>query len=637
MTETPEKTPEEVADELMAKAGMSPGAREPPPRHDGKSNGNGYESEIIQLEIARLAKLSEAQYEIERTAAAKRLGMRASVLDKQVDAERRKSGGDDGKQGHALSLPEPKPWSEPVNGAELLHDLVAAIRRHVIMPEHCAIATALWIIHTYLLNGLHISPRLAITSPEKQCGKTTLIDVLTPLVWRPLSIANTTASPIFRAIEVQRPTLLIDEADTFLSENEELRGILNSGHRRGGSVLRTVGDDFEPRQFSTYSACAIALIGRLSGTLADRSIAIELQRRLNSESIEPFRSDRTERLDRLASKAARWAANNLDRLREADPAMPPGVFNRVADNWRGLLAIADIAGGEWPQRARLALEAARAAAEDDSTRAQLLADIRTIFAERGIDRLPSGALVDALVAIEGRPWAEWKAGKPLSQNGLARLLKPLKIAPDNVRVGDKVPKGYYLVQFEDAFRRYLKQEGGFKPLHRYNADEMDASCTFQTATPEAYVAAGKCEKPNNDGHCSGVAVAKRDDGASEAPIPICNHCGGPGRDADPLSAWDWEGWPDGIWLHRRCEGAWHDSEGFCTGFGSTSRSESSSVGIDPLDVGLNPWPRCRVCGRPGGVEWRDIDGLQVPLHDGCQPAWADKQSSPQSPNGGDAA
>jgi putative DNA primase/helicase len=324
----------------------------------GGNGGNGHdESEVIQLEITRLARLNLVEYDRVRKAAAQRLEMRAAILDRVVEAERKKFG-DDCKQGHALTLPEPKPWPAPVDGTELLHDLVAAIRRHVVMPEHCAIATALWIVHTHLLDGLHISPRLAITSPEKQCGKTTLIDVLTPLVWRPLSIANTTASPIFRAIEVQRPTLLMDEADTFLSENEELRGILNSGHRRCGSVLRTVGDDFEPRQFSTYSACAIALIGRLPGTLADRSIAIELQRRLNSESIEPFRSDRTERLDGLASKAARWAADNLDRLREADPAMPPGVFNRVADNWRGLLAIADIAGGEWPQRARLALEAA---------------------------------------------------------------------------------------------------------------------------------------------------------------------------------------------------------------------------------------------------------------------------------------
>lgn len=521
-------------------------------RESHHAGGNGYdESQLIQLEIMRLAKLGVAAYEVERAAAAKRLGMRASVLDKLVEAERRQTG-DDGKQGHALTLPEPRPCSEPVDGAAMLSDLAAAIRRHVVMAEHSADATALWVVHTYTLDAQHISPRLAITSPEKQCGKTTLLDVLTPLVWRPLLIANATASPIFRAIEIQRPTLLIDEADTFLGENEELRGILNSGHRRGGSVLRTVGDDFEPRQFATYSACAIALIGKLPGTLADRSVTVELQRRLDSEPIESFRFDRTAHLDDLARKTARWAVDNLVRLRSADPAMPPGVFNRLADNWRGLLAIADIVGGNWPQRARRALEAARTAVEDESIRVQLLTDIKAAFLERGVERLPSGELVDALVDIEGRAWAEWKAGKPLSQNGLARLLKPLKIIPDSVRIGSRTPKGYYLVQFEDAFRRYLLQKGECKPQHRNNADEMGTSTLFEPQHNADGVADGECEKQNNDGHCCGVA----DRNGGEAAERRCDHCGGLERTGDVLNSWDWPGRPDGIWLHPRCEAGW---------------------------------------------------------------------------------
>jgi hypothetical protein len=165
--------------------------------HAPHNGGNGRdELEIIQLEIVRLSKLSVAAYEVERAAAAKRLGMRASVLDRLVEAER-KAAGDDNRQGHALTLPEPQPWPDPVDGAAFMHDLAAVIRRHVVMPEHSADAVALWVVHTYTLDALHISPRLAITSPEKGCGKTTLLDVLAPLVWRPLAIANTTASPIF--------------------------------------------------------------------------------------------------------------------------------------------------------------------------------------------------------------------------------------------------------------------------------------------------------------------------------------------------------------------------------------------------------------------------------------------------------
>jgi putative DNA primase/helicase len=228
-----------------------------------------------------------------------------------------------------------------------------------------------------------------------------------------------------------------------------------------GSVLRTIGDDFEPRSFSTYSACAIALIGKLPATLADRSVPIELRRRRSDEPIEPFRFDRIERLDQLARKTARWAADNGDRIRGADPDMPAGIFNRAADNWRPLLAIADAAGGEWPARARRAIQRTGAAAGDDeqSVRVLLLADIRVIFAERGADRMASAELVEALVAIEGRPWAEWKAGKPISANGLARALAPFRIKPDTIRMSDRTPKGYQLAHFQDAFDRYLPQEG----------------------------------------------------------------------------------------------------------------------------------------------------------------------------------
>jgi putative DNA primase/helicase len=411
------------------------------------------------VEISRLAGLRIIEYERERIHAAERLDIRTPILDRLVAAERAKSN-DDGKQGRTLSLPEPEHWPDLVNGADLLDALSSSIRRHVVMPDYAADTAALWTVHTYLLAVFGISPRLAVSSPEKGCGKTTLLDVLSRLVMRPLPTANATASVIFRVVEMQRPTLLIDEADSFLSENEELRGILNSGHRQGGSVIRTVGEDFEPRSFSTYSACVIALIGKLPATLADRSVPVDLRRRRPDEAIESFRFDRTEHLDQLARKSARWATDNANRIRGADPDIPDGVFNRAADNWRPMLAIADAAGCEWPARARRIIQRAGAAAggDEQSVRVNLLADIRAIFTERGADRLPSAELVEALVAIEGRPWPEWKAGKPISANGLARLLAPFGIKPDTIRMGDRTPKGYQLAHFEDAFIRYLPQE-----------------------------------------------------------------------------------------------------------------------------------------------------------------------------------
>jgi putative DNA primase/helicase len=290
-------------------------------------------------EIARLAALTPVQYERERKAAAERLDIRATILDKLVQAERPE---DDSKQGRAISFPEPEPWPEPVSGARLLDGIADAISKHIILADAARDTTALWSVHTYLLDGSLVSPRLAVTSPEKRCGKTTLLDVCSRLALKPLSAAHVTAAAMFRTVEAYRPTLLIDEADTFLRDNEELRGIINSGHRKGGSVLRTVGDDHEPRAFATYAACAIALIGRLPETLHDRSVIVALKRRLPSEPIKSFRSDRTEQLDALARQAARWASDNAERVANADPKMPEGVFNREADNWRPLLAIADI-------------------------------------------------------------------------------------------------------------------------------------------------------------------------------------------------------------------------------------------------------------------------------------------------------
>jgi len=280
------------AQERVAPQPNAPG----PQRRSAKPNGSG-KADPTDVEIARLAELSAVQYERERTGAAERLGIRVSILDRLVAADREP---DDSKQGRALKLHEPEPWHEAVNGTELLNNLSAVIRQHVVMPDHAADTAALWVVSTYLLDVFGITPRLAVTSPEKGCGKTTLLDVLSHLVWRPLPTANATVSAIFRVVEMLRPTLLIDEGDTFLSENQELRGILNTGHRRGGSVTRTVGEDFEPRAFSTYSACAISLIGKLPATIADRSVPIDLRRRRADETIEPFRFDRTDHLDRLA-------------------------------------------------------------------------------------------------------------------------------------------------------------------------------------------------------------------------------------------------------------------------------------------------------------------------------------------------
>jgi Protein of unknown function (DUF3631) len=506
---------------------------EQPEESRGESRGESQEPSAADAEITRLAKLSISEYEHEREAAAKKLKFRASILDKVVAAERERLNPDDGsKQGHAIAFPDPELWPDPVEGASLLDDLAEAIRKHVVVPDHARDACALWVVHTYLTDRFLISPRLGVRSPTKGCGKTLLLDVLDRVVARPLPTANVTAAAIFRVIEAHRPTLLVDEADTFLRDNDELRGVLNSGHRKGGAVLRTVGDDYEPRSFATYAPCVIALIGSLPDTLHDRAVTVDLKRRLPSEKVEPFRPDRASHLDVLARKAARWAKDHGELLADADPAMPDGIANRPADNWRPLLAIADVAKGEWPERARKAAEAAHIAAADDaeSRLELLLGDIRMAFDEASKTEMASADLVKALIALEGRPWAELgKSRKSLTQNGLARRLKPLGTAPGFIGPEHARLRGYKLAQFKEAFERYLPLEGDSNRSTVQNAANTGTSDDSKACSQDNGCTVEKCEKPNNDGLLNGCTVAKGGNGAARTSRPLDDGVG--------LSAW----------------------------------------------------------------------------------------------------
>jgi putative DNA primase/helicase len=476
-------------------------------------------------ELKRLASLPIIDYERARADAAKRLGVRAPMLDRLIAMKRAEFNldRDSGKQGHALDLPSPEPWPEPVDGAKLLDDMTAAIKRHVVLSEHEARGAALWCVHTYLVDCFLISPRLAIRSATHRCGKSTLVDIVSYLALRTLPSANVTAASVFRVVEACRPTLLIDEADTFLPEADELRGVINSGHRRGGSVVRTVGDDHEPRKFSTYAACAIALIGKLPATLHDRSApVVDLKRRLMSEKVERFRLDRTAHLDELARKTARWAADHADEIRDADPELPPALFNRDADNWSPLLAIAEAAGGKWPERAREAAAICCAApgVEDASQLELLLGDIRDVFAANqadestSADEITSAALVRQLIDIEGRPWAEMgKSQKPLTQNKLARMLKPLGVGPEEIGPTASRLRGYKRGRFADAFDRYLSPEEGSQSVHPSRTQQNQATPRiFKPSSGSGLDACENLGNPSNSSQLDGWTVAKGGDG-----------------------------------------------------------------------------------------------------------------------------
>jgi hypothetical protein len=407
--------------------------------------------------VARLAALPDIDYAQLRAAEAKQLGVRVSDLDKAVRKERMTA--DDSKQAQVrrLEIANPPRWASPVDGKVLLEELCTFFSRHLSLPSGGKTILALWAIHTHCYDVFRHTPRLAVRSPEKGCGKTTVLDLLELVVARPLAAANVTPAATFRAIESANPTLLIDEADTFLARSQELRGVLNAGHKRGGQVVRCVGDDHEPSAFAVFAPAAIAAIGSLPSTIHDRSITLMMKRAIGTERPMPITRETEAAGHRLASQAARWVADNVTELGKAVADLPDVLANRKADNWRPLMAIGLVAGGDW-LTAAIQLASASASDDDDAgLLAMLLADLKAIFTEAKEDRLSTAYLVNRLIEKEDRPWPEMpNTNKALSSHRLTRLLKTVGATRKQWRSGNLGARdwGFYRTDLEDAFARY---------------------------------------------------------------------------------------------------------------------------------------------------------------------------------------
>ena len=315
-------------------------------------------------------------------------------------------------------------------------------------------------MHAHGFDCAEHSPRLHFSSPAPRCGKTTLLNTVKAMVPKPVSTENISQSALFRIVEMAQPTLLIDEADILLKDNDDLRAMLNAGHSRGGTVIRTVGDDFEPRGFSVWGPVVIAGIGQIPITIEDRSISISLRRRKRDEEITRLRSNRTDHLKTLARRAARWIADHTVSLNNADPKLPDELGDREHDNWRPLIAIADLISEDLGTRARAAAIAiSKDETKDDDTAAILcLSDVADVFATQNKTKLASETIVIKLVAKEDRPWASWRKGKPMTQNSLARLLKPFGIRPKTLRISEQTEtfRGYEVEPIKEAKARYCE-------------------------------------------------------------------------------------------------------------------------------------------------------------------------------------
>ena len=409
------------------------------------------DSEIpITEKIMELAKLTSLEYELQRKDAAKALNVRASVLDDAVYAARPNEPQPD----EASPFSDVEPWHSNVEGDGLLTELHQTIQRFCVLPDHSDVLMAAWILHAWTHDAADISPILAFISPEKRCGKTTALSVVGVLTPKAMHSVNISTSVLFRVVQKYCPTVLIDEGDTYLAENGEIRGIINGGHNRlTAFVWRSTGDDHEPTRFRVWSPKVIALIGKLPDTIEDRALVIPLRRKQAGENVERFRADRLDKFLPLRRRAKRWADDNMKRLRSLEPDIPDVLNDRAQDNARAICAIADIAGGEWPKTIRDALVGLAALADDEpqSAGVLLLRDIAEILQTRKGARIGNADLCEALCALEESPWAEWRRGSPITTRGIARLLKPFGISPSR----DRSLRFYSLPDFEDALKRYV--------------------------------------------------------------------------------------------------------------------------------------------------------------------------------------
>jgi hypothetical protein len=347
------------------------------------------------------------------------------------------------------------------DSARLLDDLQAFLARFIVYPsQHHSDAHALWVAHCWWMDHWESTPRIAFLSPEPGSGKSRALEVTEPLVPRPVHAVNTTSAYLFRTVSdpLGRPTIPYDECDTLFGpkakEHEEVRGMINAGHRKGAVAGRCVvrGKIVETEELPAYAAVALAGLDDLPDTMMSRSVIVRMKRRAPAECIEPWRRringpDAAELYKRLLD----WSAVATP-LEDGWPDMPTGVEDRDADIWEALLAVADLAGGRWPDTARAAAVALvnEAKTRPPSLGVLLLADIHTVFDEDGRDLLPTAELLARLNDMETSPWAVIRKGNPLNAHGLARRLGRFGVGPSRTAA----ICGYSHYDFIDAWSRY---------------------------------------------------------------------------------------------------------------------------------------------------------------------------------------
>jgi putative DNA primase/helicase len=447
-----------------------PGSREAAARAWGELNG----CPVASLERALLQLAGELE-----------------VVQREVEsATKSRPPTSDKASGETLNLADPEPWPEPVAGAEVLDEVRGLFDRYLVLGNGCAELLALWVAHTYLFDAFDHTGYLAIVSPQRRSGKTTTLTVLASVVRRPLPAGNVSPAAVYRVIQDQQPTLLVDELDR-VQRDSDLWTVLNAGHTRGTPVIRTSGENLEPRSFATFGPKVLVYIRKprtsIPDTVEDRSIRVMLQRQTAGERRPKVRSNTLKsEAGPIRSRLMRWARDVGDKL--PSPQVPAALDDRAADSWEPLLALAAAAGQGWLARAAdlaVSFSAIRASEEaEDDIGALLLGDLAELIENERLDLsigLSSEEAVRELVALRERPWSAYgRSGKPIATTTLARMLKVYGLeskltGPKTMRV-----KRYPADELRNVIARYVVRDSAppastLSPSHQ--PESAPASCS----------------------------------------------------------------------------------------------------------------------------------------------------------------
>jgi hypothetical protein len=469
-----------------------------PKRHkEDKARSN--EIDNVQKEVFSM---DDIEYEKRRKEIAKKLGFRVSVIDNMRP----------GNNGKDLLEEKPlfkdiEPWPEPVRFLDVLEEVQEVLKRFIIMDDDHYATITLWIVASWYYKDYDIFPYLTISSPEKRCGKSLTLRVISKMVDRPFPAANISPAGLFRTCEEYGPTLLIDEGDTFLKNNSDMLNILNAGHSSEFPAVRVekINEKFVTQTFAVYCPKVIAVIGKLPDTLIDRSIIIPLQRKNAYEKVDKLNRQEKKYFDQLKRKISRvYNDFTLDDGKDLD-----SDNDREIDNWFPLLSVADTAGGHWPKTARGAAKKIGSEVDEDSYRIMLLEDFKNVIFIDGIDKESTEEIKNKLHALDERPWLAYgRKSKPISAIQIARLLKPFGIYSDTIRFDESLKKGYWKKHFIDAWNRYLSSTLPVQAVTTYIPTDTNGLQRFQDVTNKENVTDRNRRKATDTNECYVVTDKK---------------------------------------------------------------------------------------------------------------------------------